>query len=50
MILVDELKLYTGKRIKYAHMVSTKSIEELHEFAAKIGIKRHFLSALTHYC
>lgn len=49
MIYVDPLHLYTGKRILYAHMVSDVSIEELHAFALKIGVKRHFFHRGNHY-
>ena len=49
MIFIDPLKLYTGKRILYAHMVSDTSLEELHAFALSIGVKRHFFHRGNHY-
>lgn len=52
MIYVDELKAYPGKKKKYCHMTAD-SIQELHEFAKAMGIKRCWYeisnSGLGHY-
>lgn len=46
MILVDTLTDYGDScKLRYkvwAHMVSTESEDELHEFAAKLGLKREW--------
>lgn len=46
MILVDPIVDYTGRtRLRYkqwCHMVSDTSAEELHEFAARLGLKREW--------
>lgn len=49
MILVDDLIEFKHKRKKYAHMVSTTSIQELHDFAKSIGVKKHFFHRGNHY-
>jgi hypothetical protein len=44
LILVDELREYAHTRLPFrhwCHMVSDASFEELHEFAARLGIPRH---------
>jgi Protein of unknown function (DUF4031) len=38
MILVDPVRRHRSG--EWCHMVSDESVEELHEFAAKIGLKR----------
>jgi Protein of unknown function (DUF4031) len=38
MILVDPVRQHQSG--EWCHMVSDKSLEELHEFAARIGLKR----------
>lgn len=38
MILVDRIRHYPSG--EWCHMVSDESVEELHEFAARIGMKR----------
>jgi hypothetical protein len=38
MILVDPIMRHSSG--EWCHMVSDESLEELHEFAAKIGLKR----------
>jgi Protein of unknown function (DUF4031) len=43
-ILVDELREYPHTRLPFrhwCHLVSDHSFEELHAFAARIGIPRH---------
>jgi hypothetical protein len=43
-ILVDDLREYSHTRLPFrhwCHLVSDTSFEELHEFAARIGIPRH---------
>jgi hypothetical protein len=48
-VLVDELAAYPEEMVarkarkhgrKWCHLVSDKSLEELHEFAGRIGLKR----------
>ena len=41
MIYIDTLQSYPGKRKKYAHMMAD-TLSELHEFAERIGVKKHF--------
>jgi hypothetical protein len=44
LILVDELREYSHTRLPFrhwCHMVSDRSFEELHAFAARLGIPRH---------
>jgi uncharacterized protein DUF4031 len=38
MILVDPIRRHQSG--EWCHMVSDESVEELHEFAARIGLKR----------
>jgi hypothetical protein len=43
-ILVDELREYPHTRLPFrhwCHLVSDRSFDELHDFAAQIGIPRH---------
>jgi hypothetical protein len=43
-ILVDELRAYPHTRLPFTHwchLVSDSSFEELHVFAARLGIPRH---------
>jgi hypothetical protein len=43
-ILVDPLRAYPHARLPFTHwchLVSDSSFEELHEFAARLGIPRH---------
>jgi hypothetical protein len=43
-ILVDELRAYPHTRLPFTHwchLVSDSSFEELHRFAARLGIPRH---------
>lgn len=47
-VYVDPLRSYPHKRKKYAHMVAD-SLEELHEFAASIGVGRHWFHNGNHY-
>ena len=49
MIYVDQPKMYPGKRKLYCHMISSVSLEELHDFAATIGVKPHFFHRGDHY-
>lgn len=44
MILVDDLREYrtTLREKKWAHMVSDSNEIELHQFAAKLGLKREW--------
>ena len=44
----DAVFMKPNGRKKYAHMVAT-SYEELHEFAAKIGVKKHFFHRSSKY-
>ncbi len=46
MIYVDKLRKY--RRQSYCHMISDHSLEELHRFAAKCGIARHWFHK-NHY-
>lgn len=46
MILVDRLICY--KTGLWCHMVSTSSIEELHQFAALIHVRRHQYHSRRH--
>jgi hypothetical protein len=46
MIFVDKLRKY--RRQSYCHMMSDESLGELHHFALKIGIKRHWFH-IDHY-
>jgi hypothetical protein len=44
LILVDELRAYPHTRLPFehwSHLVSDESFEELHAFAARLGIPRH---------
>jgi hypothetical protein len=44
LILVDELREYPDTRLPFkhwSHMVSDESFDELHAFAARLGIPRH---------
>jgi Protein of unknown function (DUF4031) len=44
LILVDELREYPYTTLPYkhwSHMVSDESFDELHAFAARLGIPRH---------
>jgi uncharacterized protein DUF4031 len=49
MILVDPVRRHRSG--EWCHMVSDESVEELHEFAAKIGLKRHSFQSVSrpHY-
>ena len=49
MILVDPLRRHRSG--EWCHMVSDKSVEELHEFAARIGLKRESFQSVSrpHY-
>jgi hypothetical protein len=43
-ILVDDLRAYPHTRLPFTHwchLVSDTSFEELHEFAARLGVPRH---------
>ena len=42
MIYVDQPRRWNGRRKLYAHMASDVSLEELHAFAASIGLKKHW--------
>ena len=44
MILVDSLMPWPwrGRVVEWCHLVSDMSVEELHEFAARIGCKREW--------
>ena len=46
MIFVDKLRKY--RRQSYCHMMSDSSIGELHHFALRIGVKRHWFDK-DHY-
>ena len=52
-IYLDEAKWKksVSGRTKYSHMVSDVSLQELHTFAASIGVKRHFFhnANIKHY-
>jgi hypothetical protein len=44
LILVDELREYPHTRLpfrRWCHLVSDESFDELHAFAARLGIPRH---------
>jgi hypothetical protein len=49
MILVDPIMRHSSG--EWCHMVSDESVEELHEFAAKIGLKRKAYQSVSrpHY-
>lgn len=47
MIYVDRPRAYAHKRKKYCHLMAD-CLEELHEFAASLGIKRHWFDK-DHY-
>ena len=56
MIYIDEIRDYTGiinlKYKKWSHMWTDGDIEELHEFAEKLGLKRRWFQnkkRLPHY-
>lgn len=51
MVYVDDLKFYPKQTKKWCHMVAD-SLEELHEMAEKIGLKREWfqnISSHPHY-
>jgi len=50
MIFVDSLFITVGKR-RWCHMVSDASLEELHAFAKKLGLKREWFQdkKVPHY-
>lgn len=53
-ILIDEPFDYRGDGVKWSHMVSDTSLDELHAFAAKLGLKRAWFQpcpphAVPHY-
>lgn len=48
MIYVDMPTKHPGKRKLYSHMMAD-SLDELHDFAAANGIKRHFFHRGNHY-
>lgn len=48
MIYVDPLRHYSGKRKEYCHMATDGDREELHVFAASIGLKRHWFQGGTY--
>lgn len=41
MIYIDPPRFYAGKMKRYSHMMAD-DLQELHEFAATLGIGRHF--------
>jgi hypothetical protein len=49
MILVDPIMRHSSG--EWCHMVSDESVEELHQFAAKIGLKRKAFQSVSrpHY-
>jgi len=47
MIYVDPPRPFPGKRKKYSHLMAD-TIEELHDFAAMIRVKRHWFDK-DHY-
>lgn len=51
MIYIDLLRQYPRKRDKWCHMATDGDLAELHGFAAKIGLKRHWFQGgrLPHY-
>jgi len=42
MIYVDELRTYPGSRRLWCHMATDGDLEELHQFAARIGLSRRW--------
>ena len=53
-ILIDEPFDYRGDGVLWCHMVSDASLDELHAFAAKLGLKRSWFQpcppkAVPHY-
>ena len=48
MILIDKLQGYPNKRKRYSHLVSDVSFDELHSFAERIGVARHWFHK-NHY-
>lgn len=55
MILVDNITDYTGatrlRHKRWSHMVSTVNADELHAFAARLGLRREWFQAqsFAHY-
>lgn len=51
MICIDRLRDYGWRFGKYCHLLSNNNIEELHEFAHKLGIKRKWFQnkPIPHY-
>lgn len=47
-VYIDPLSSYDHKRKRYSHMIAD-SIEELHEFAQKLGLGRHWFHNGDHY-
>lgn len=47
-IYVDRLRRYPGKMHEWAHLVSDESMEELHAFAKRIGMKAQWFQG-DHY-
>jgi hypothetical protein len=45
MILVDPLRRHRSG--EWCHMVTDESVEELHEFAARIGLKRESFQSVS---
>jgi len=41
VIFVDQLRSYKTK-VRWCHMMTNGDIDELHKFAVKIGLKRHW--------
>lgn len=41
-IYVDHLFTWPGKRGQWCHMMTDGDVQELHEMAQRIGIKRHW--------
>lgn len=48
MIYVDPLYQYPRKRDKWCHMATDGDRSELHDFAASIGLKRHWFVGRRH--
>jgi Protein of unknown function (DUF4031) len=46
MILVDPVRRH--RSCEWCHMVSDESLEELHEFAARIGLKSKAFQSVSH--
>jgi hypothetical protein len=46
MILMDPIRRHWSG--EWCHMVSDESVEELHEFAARIGLKRKAFQSTSH--